>query len=109
VWVRLGANFKAAEIYKSFKECIQANPPYYIQLDRHIAVSEIRKQVWDRIQGECTYCGQFVTEETFHMHEEIPRGQGGNYSLENSIGICSSCHLKDVHGNRNPRFGENSA
>lgn len=108
VWVGLGTNFLAVEIYKSLRECIQASPKYYIQLNRAVAVEEIRKQIWDRTDGECEWCGSFITE-AFHMHEVIPRGEGGNISLENSVGICASCHLNDAHGDRKPRFGDHKS
>lgn len=67
------------------------------------AVGNIRSQVWKRTTGECEYCGKWITENTMHMHEELPKGQGGEVSLENSVGICYNCHLggpTSAHGNR---------
>lgn len=67
------------------------------------AVGSIRDQVWKRTGGECEYCGKWITENTMHMHEELPKGQGGEVCLMNSVGICADCHVigpDSAHGNR---------
>ena len=41
------------------------------------------------------------------MHEMVSRGDGGEISLANGVGICYDCHFGPAgHGNRVTRFGE---
>ena len=78
-----------------------------VLMDRSKAVSAIRKQVWDLTNGECVWCSNPITEASMHLHEIVPRGQGGEISLENSTGLCAECHITGpdaAHSNRKPRF-----
>lgn len=83
------------------------------------AVKAIRRRVFERDGWACVHCSEPLTWQTAHMHERQSRGDiqltpegyysGGEISLENSITLCSECHLHDKiagHGNRQPRFGE---
>lgn len=72
---------------------------------RKNAVAAIRQRVYELSGGFCKDCGGIITVN-FHMHEEISRGKGGEISIENSIALCSRCHLEFEHGNRRLRFGE---
>jgi 5-methylcytosine-specific restriction endonuclease McrA len=71
-----------------------------------MTVSEIRRLVYDRQDGYCLWCGKFVTWRQAHLHEKVTRGEGGKISLDNSIILCSNCHIgpKGAHGNRRPQF-----
>ena len=44
------------------------------------------------------------------MHEEVPRGNGGEISLANSKMICRTCHRTSdrAHGNRRPQWNSKS-
>ena len=67
------------------------------------AVGSIRGQIWRRTGGECEFCGAWITENTMHLHEQLPKGRGGEVSLANSVGICADCHVvgpNSAHGNR---------
>jgi hypothetical protein len=75
------------------------------------AVGLIRKQIWQRCGGACEWCGKRITETGLlwkrgHMHEQIPKGNGGEISLDNSVMICYTCHFEDdrAHGQRRPQF-----
>jgi hypothetical protein len=76
------------------------------------AVSEIWETLWKRAAGKCEYgCGRTITRTGWtkgEMHEEVPRGRGGEISLFNSKMVCRQCHRTDAraHGNRRLRFGE---
>jgi hypothetical protein len=71
------------------------------------AVSTIRLQIWNRTKGECEWCSKPISEQSMHMHEMVSRGDGGEISLVNSVGICYDCHFGPAgHGNRVTRFGE---
>lgn len=71
------------------------------------AVSAIRLQIWYRTKGECEWCSKPISEQSLHMHEIVSRGDGGEISLVNSVGICYDCHFGPAgHGNRVTRFGE---
>ena len=67
------------------------------------AVSEIRKQVFKRANGECELCGALITEQTGELHEMLPKGNGGEVSIANSKAICHGCHTgrwDSEHGDR---------
>lgn len=75
------------------------------------AVGAIRSQIWKRCGGRCEWCGSPVTEsgpvwKRMHMHEMIPKGNGGEVSLTNGVGLCQNCHEHDpkAHGDRKPQF-----
>jgi hypothetical protein len=79
------------------------------------AISAIRAEIWKRGGGRCEWCGKPVTEsgplhKRMHMHEVIPKGNGGQVALDNSAGICYDCHFGDprAHGNRRPQFSGKS-
>ena len=71
-----------------------------------MTTGEIRRAVYDRQRGECLDCGTFITFTQAHMHEKLARGKGGKISLDNSIILCSNCHIgrNGRHGNRHPHF-----
>jgi HNH endonuclease len=73
------------------------------------AVGAIRKQIWARCGGRCEDCGRPVTEtgslyRRGHMHEVLPKGNGGEVSLDNCRFLCYNCHINVAHGNRRPQF-----
>lgn len=76
------------------------------QMNKSEAVGSIREQVFYRAKRGniimCEFCGNTITETTGHMHEVIPKGQGGMVSLDNCVAICADCHIgKDgEHGDR---------
>jgi hypothetical protein len=77
------------------------------------AVGAIRSQIWKRCDGRCEWCGKPVTEtgplwRRMHCHEKLPKGSGGEVSIENCVGICQSCHFDNpaAHGNRRPQFSK---
>lgn len=75
-------------------------------MEKSEAVGSIRRQILERQRHECIRCGASISELTMHLHERIHRGQGGEISLENSEGLCSTCHIgpSGEHGNRRPQF-----
>ena len=96
----------AIRIFKTEKHAAESGLPY-IYLARKIAVGQIREQVWFRTKGECEWCSKFISSNSMHMHEVIHRGQGGEISLANCVGICYDCHFGPAgHEDRNVRFGE---
>lgn len=81
------------------------------EMPKFDAVGAIRKQIWKRCAGRCEWCGKPVTESgslqrRMNMHEVIPKGNGGQVALDNSVGICYDCHFNDpaAHGNRKPQW-----
>lgn len=78
-----------------------------ILMSKREAISAIRLQIWHRTHGVCDWCSKPISEQSMHMHEMIPRGEGGEISLSNSVGICYDCHFGPAgHGHRVTRFGE---
>ena len=106
VRVEIGPNGLPCRIFRdaSWKTCDS------IQImDRGKAVGAIRAQVFDRAETEdsssyeCERCGRTIRWENFEMHETIPKGSGGEVSLENCEALCHQCHTgspDSAHGNR---------
>jgi 5-methylcytosine-specific restriction endonuclease McrA len=72
---------------------------------RKVAVEEIRKAVFKRATDDdgithCEDCGKRIDWFIGHMHERIAKGKGGSVSIENSVALCSRCHLEVEHGDR---------
>lgn len=86
------------------------NPELIREYPRSEAIKEIRLQVFARADGKCEYCGRPITWDTGELHEELPRGKGGEYSLANSRAICFRCHREDERGHKSRRlhWGENA-
>ena len=78
------------------------------------AVGSIWEQLWIRAAGKCEYgCGRTITRTGWNkaeMHEEVPRGNGGEISLSNSKMICRTCHRTSdrAHGDRRPQWNSKS-
>jgi hypothetical protein len=112
-WVELSILGYATRIFKNEKQALTAeglvNPPP-IEIPYHLAIKQIRQQVWNRQNGLCLRCPNLITWAGFHLHEKIHRGQGGEVSLDNSYGLCASCHigLRGAHKNRFPQFTKGS-
>ena len=74
-----------------------------------MTVGEIRHAIYLRQDGHCIACPTVFTEKQMHMHEKVFRGKGGKISLENSEGLCYSCHIDNKsfgHGKRKPQFSK---
>jgi len=72
------------------------------------AKHEIWNTLFERSGGHCEYCGKTITKNSDwtkgEMHEEVPRGRGGDISLENSKMICRKCHRDDSRGHANRKL-----
>jgi hypothetical protein len=108
VWVQLGENGLATRIFSHQKEMFFECPPEAksMEMDRALAIRQIRVQIWDRQNGACVRCPALLTWESMHMHERKSRGRGGNYGLDNSEGLCFACHLGEfgAHPEKQLRF-----
>jgi hypothetical protein len=101
-------------IFKSPKAAFALEPERVVEWPRAEAIARIRHAIFVRSGGKCEYgCGRSFPEDgplkvRMHMHEEIPKGNGGEVSLQNGRGICYYCHFGDdrAHGNRKLHFGE---
>jgi hypothetical protein len=105
VWVELvekSDRLKVSRIFRSLSASIFPGSKS-VQITRSFAVHSIRSQIFERSKGECELCSAPVTWDTGHMHEQIPRGKGGEISLENSVFVCAACH-KHAHRKRNPQW-----
>src|ERR1035437_3756586 len=104
VWVELNDAGCPTRIFRSRKAAHDFGENWVVERNRTEAVASIRKQIFYRSHGYCEICGALVLETSGHMHEQVPRGKGGEISLENSIFICPKCHARE-HSDRNPRWG----
>jgi 5-methylcytosine-specific restriction endonuclease McrA len=107
VRVQIGPNGLPTRIFgdKSWRDF----PPDDVRImDRAHAVGAIRAQVWDRSENEegwheCERCSRLIAWDSFEMNEKIPKGSGGEVSLENCEALCHACHQggpDSAHGNR---------
>ena len=55
--------------------------------------AEIRRQVWRRDQGKCSNCG---STHAIQIEHKIPKGVGGEDSLQNLCLLCRSCNQRSA-------------
>lgn len=123
VWVEIDPEtLLAIRIFKNHKLMVMAMP--YVedgptkQMDRSLAVKQIREQVFARQKQQCANCPTLIRWDTMELHERQHRGQfakqdvnnplevekSGEISTMNSEGLCWSCHHLVKHGGRQPRL-----
>lgn len=89
-------------IFRHAKRAMELPPEKVRELPRSEAVGIIRHAIWLRCREACEYCGRTISENSWpnkmHMHEEVPKGKGGEVSLANGRGICAFCHENDPRG-----------
>lgn len=93
VYVQNDTHGNVLGIYKGYPNPVDC----FSMMERGVAVSAIRKQVFARSKGYCEYCGANLGEGG-HMHETVSRGRGGLISLTNCVAICAECHRKEHPG-----------
>ncbi len=113
VWVEIGdVTGLPIRIFKNQKTAaLRGSWDLVAYVLRSSAVSEIRRQIWERAKKRCEHCGAALSYGTMEMHEELWRGRGGEISLANGRCLCNNCHSHDKvagHGKRMVRFGESS-
>ena len=81
-----------------------------LDVPRSEAVGDIRRAVFNRDEYQCRHCGALVTWNTGHLDEIVPRGKGGEVSVENGQTLCAKCHIvgpESKHGKtRSPKFSK---
>lgn len=110
VWVEIAANGEPCRIFRTKKAAVAAGVVFF-DWPKRWAVEAIRKQVIARASSACDRCGTIVSDNVGEMHETLPRGKGGEVSLDNCEWLCHDCHqgkTDSAHGNRRTRFGEGS-
>lgn len=55
-------------------------------------VSRRRRQVFERSDGRCCYCGAAITLETFEVEHQLPRALGGGDESVNLAAACRACN-----------------
>lgn len=109
VWCEFGADGRAIRIFRSTNAAV-SSPAWdegrVREYPRKNAVEEIRRQVFEKCNGECPLCGRPITWDSGHMDEEVSRGAGGEISIWNSRFICPPCHIgpQGKHSNRLPKW-----
>lgn len=90
----------SVRIFKNHKLAVEAtNGLNLSNMDRGLAVSQIRRQVYERQGGVCLRCPTVLTYGSAHLHERQPKGKfvdgkSGEVSLENCEAICYKCHTQ---------------
>jgi 5-methylcytosine-specific restriction endonuclease McrA len=80
-----------------------------VEMTKAEAVGSIREQVFDFArnpltgQFECRNCGRIITWKSGEMNELIPKGSGGEVSLENCEALCNSCHQTGANARHSDR------
>lgn len=88
------------------REAFLLEPEVIRQYPRAEAIKKIRARVFELAKNTCKFCGRRAEPEgpmKGDMHEVIPRGQGGEISITNSVALCRSCH-NTQHELRRPRL-----
>lgn len=93
----------AVRIFRNHKQAQEVE--CYVEMPRRLAISQIRDAIRTRQNSVCARCPNLITQ-SFHMHEKVSRGRGGEISLDNSEGLCADCHIgpRGAHSNRLPQF-----
>ena len=60
--------------------------------------SELKKQVWNKTNGKCYYCGTQTVPfgsapDSFCVDHVIPRTRNGTDDIENLVPACFSCNI----------------
>jgi 5-methylcytosine-specific restriction endonuclease McrA len=53
-----------------------------------------RRDVWERDDGLCIYCGDDLDPQNWHVDHVIPIARGGSNLLSNVCASCPSCNLQ---------------
>lgn len=112
VWVELGEKSQVLRIFRNRCEALAVSMQGDIitaLVEKADAVGNIRQQVFNRANWRCEHCGASLTYKTGQMHEKLPKGKGGEVSLENCMLLCYNCHQgrpDAEHGARRPQFGK---
>lgn len=58
-------------------------------------ISKRRREVFDRSQGRCHYCGAALTlDGIWHVEHQLPRALGGGDDVLNLVAACVPCNLE---------------
>lgn len=101
VWVELDLDGK---VFRLLPHKQSTGSSRCVEMDKAEAIAAIRYQVFRNSGHKCRDCGNPITWNTMHMHEVIHRGKGGKMGVDNSVALCSECHLNIEHGNRKPQW-----
>ncbi len=102
--VEISVEGNVVRIFRSIESFCEAAAQGRIvtTMRRGLAVRLIRQMVRYRAGDLCERCGTALTESTGEMHETVPKGRGGEVSLDNCEWLCHRCHQGDdgAHGDR---------
>jgi 5-methylcytosine-specific restriction endonuclease McrA len=90
-------------IFRIPNESFKFPPEVIREWPKRDAVESIRRQVFARAGYECEGCGTRLTWNMGHLHEQQPKGNGGEVSLTNCRLLCFDCHEgrgDSEHGDR---------
>ena len=73
---------------------------YYVKLP-YKRVPATRKNIFQRDQYTCQYCGKDLCDKTATVDHIVPRCKGGGSTWTNMVAACKSCNLSK--GNRTPK------
>jgi CRISPR/Cas system Type II protein with McrA/HNH and RuvC-like nuclease domain len=54
----------------------------------------IRRAIFGKLEGHCSYCVRPIDFKTFHIDHEIPVSKGGQDRFENLFPACPKCNLE---------------
>ena len=61
-------------------------------MERKRLSAEIRKQIWDKFNGHCAYCGCEIALKEMQADHVIPLHRGGADEIDNLYPACRSCN-----------------
>ena len=56
-----------------------------------------REKVFAKAGGRCSYCGNKIGIETFHIDHLVPKWRGGSNCISNLLPACADCNTSKGH------------
>ena len=66
-------------------------------MKRHKLTAAERREIYDKCDGHCAYCGEYIRYEDMQVDHVMPLRKGGADSIDNMLPACRSCnHYKST-------------
>lgn len=94
-WARIKATVRAffrVDAGAIFSEEMSDWTRRYMQESSRPAIPmDVRRRVWERDDGRCSYCG--TGDVAMHLDHVFPWSRGGRHTVENLVVSCMACNL----------------
>jgi len=102
LWWKQKAEFVSVYGEKIHSPNLELDKPCIIRLTQkvhlrknvQIKIPLTRRNIWERDDGICQYCGQKLTLNKMTIDHVLPRSQGGQHKWKNVVCCCFKCNNK---------------